>query len=126
MKTAETQTELGLLDSAFHDWIDYMKANMQPPPLQPPTQQPLPHITTYQPPTNQQNLPPSNDEFENFYNGLEKNEYEVYELKQLYQEFFHIEELSIYSFAGLKIIREHFTKTTYTKNMKRFTIYHKK
>ena len=126
MKTVETQTELALLDSAFHDWIDYMKSNMEPPPLQPPSQPPTPNITTWQPPVIKQQPPPSNEEFDNFYNGLEKDEYEVYELKHLYEEFFHLDELSIYSFAGLKIIREHFTKTTHTRNMKRMTIYHKK
>lgn len=83
MKNAGTQTKLALLDSAFHDWIDNMKSNIEPPQPQPPTQSSGPHITTYQPPDIQQPPPPSNEQFENYYNELDKDE--VYELKHLYE-----------------------------------------
>lgn len=94
-----------------------MKSNMEPPSLQLPMQPPELHITTYQPPVIQQPPPPSNEQFENFYIGFDKYEYEVYELKHLYQEFFNI-ELSIYSFARLKIIRTFYKNKSYKKHEK--------
>ena len=103
-----TQTEDGLLEPLFYYWISYIKSNLPPPP---PTR-------LISPP--QQDLPT----FEEWFDTLAEDSYEVYTLKANYEETFHC-QLSIYQFSVLKCIRENFTKITIGSGKNKQLIYQK-
>ena len=109
MNDSSTQTEDGLLDPLFFQWISYIKSNLPPPP---PTRLIAP------PP--QENSPT----FDEWFEALNGNSFEVYALKANYEETFHC-QLSIYQFSALKAIRLNFNKITRGTGKNKQIIYEK-
>lgn len=110
MADAGSQTDKELLQPVFLEWIAHIMANIPPP-------QPT------------RLIPPEPEQgpitFAEWFEALTEDSYEVYDLKAKYEEAFNT-HLSIYQFAGLKIIRQNFTKFSVNSQGQKQLIYQKR